>query len=686
MAKVTPIQTNFTGGEISPRLLGRVDLTKYTSSVQRCENFICFPHGGITKRSGTRFIAEVKDSSKKVRLIPFIFSTVQAYVLEFGHNYVRFYRNEGQIQVPSPGTGAYEIVSPYGENDLDEIKFTQSADILYLTHPNYQTRKLSRTGHTAFSFSLFEAVDGPWGEINTTSTTLTASATSGSVTITASAVTGINSGQGFLATDVGRGIRILRSGKWGAAYITAVNSTTSVTATTWPDFSFGDTTGTDNWRLGIWSDTTGWPTTATFYQQRLFFANNITTPNTLWASESGNFETFSPTNRDAEVLDDSGLDLTLATDQVNAIRWMYGAKQLLLGTSDGPFVVSSGSDNLALTPNNVTVNRETTDGTANLRPIGASRATIFIDRTRTKIRELAYNLEVDGFSTPDLTLIAEHITTGNAKELAYTRSPDSLIWTLLDTGELRCLTYERAQDVVAWHRHILGATTGGAAKVKSIAAIPSADELEEQLYMIVERTIGGATKQYVEFLEKAFDQAKGDVPKDAFFVDSGLTYDDPTTAVTSVSGLDHLEGESVRILADGANHPNKTVSSGAVTLERSANTVHVGLSYRALMRTLDPEVQTETGPSQGKTRRIERITARVVDTYTLKIGPSLNNLQEIPFRTPSIPMGSLELFTGDKRLLLAHTPDRQFDLYFVHDDPLPCTVLAIMYALVVSER
>ena len=686
MAKVTPIQTNFTGGEISPRLLGRVDLTKYTSSVQRCENFICFPHGGITKRSGTRFIAEVKDSSKKVRMIPFIFSTVQAYVLEFGHNYVRFYRNEGQIQVPSPGTGAYEIVSPYGQDDLDLLKFTQSADILYLTHPNYQTRKLSRTGHTAFSFTLLEAIDGPWGEINTTSTTLTASATSGSVTITASAVTGINNGQGFIASDVGRGIRILRGGKWGSAYITAVGSTTSVTATTWNDFSFGDTTATDNWRLGIWSDTTGWPTTATFYQQRLFFANNTTSPNTLWASESGNFETFSPTNRDAEVLDDSGLDLTLATDQVNAIRWMYGSKQLLLGTSDGPFVVSSGSDNLALTPNNVTVNRETTDGTANLRPIGASRATIFIDRTRTKIRELAYNLEVDGFSTPDLTLIAEHITTGNAKELAYTRSPDSLIWTLLDTGELRCLTYERAQDVVAWHRHILGATTGGAAKIKSIASIPSADELEEQLYMIVERTIGGTTKQYVEFLEKAFDQAKGDVPKDAFFVDSGLTYDNPSVSVTSVSGLDHLEGESVRILADGANHPNKTVVGGSVTLERSANTVHVGLSYRALMRTLDPEVQTESGPSQGKTRRIERITARVVDTYTLKIGDELTNLQEIPFRTPSIPMGSLELFTGDKRLLLAHTPNRQFDLYFVHDDPLPCTILAVMYALVVSER
>ena len=140
MAKVTPIQTNFTGGEISPRLLGRVDLTKYTSSMQRCENFICFPHGGVTKRSGTRFVAEVKDSSKKTRLIPFVYSTVQAYILEFGDQYIRFYRNNGQLQ-NAAGTAAYEIVSPYTEADLDDISFTQSADVLYLVHPDYAPRK-----------------------------------------------------------------------------------------------------------------------------------------------------------------------------------------------------------------------------------------------------------------------------------------------------------------------------------------------------------------------------------------------------------------------------------------------------------------------------------------------------------------------------------------------------------------
>ena len=680
MAKVTPIQTNFTGGEISPRLLGRVDLTKYTASLQTCQNFLVFPHGGVTKRSGTRFIAEVKDSSKKVRLVPFVFSTVQAYIIEFGDNYVRFYRNEGQIQ-NSAGTAGYEVSSPYDQNDLANLDFTQSADILYICHPDYQTRKLSRTGHTQWSFTTLNAIDGPWGPINTTSTTFTPSATSGSLTITSSSVSGINDGQGFLSTDVGRCIRILSNGKWGSATIDSVTSTTQVAATTYTDFNFGNTSASDNWRLGIWSNTTGWPRTATFYQDRLFFANNTKQPNTVWASESGNFETFSPTNRDAEVLDDSGLDLTLATDQVNAIRWMYSGKALQLGTSDGPFIMSSGSDNLALTPNNVTVNRETSDGVAQKKPIGAGKATLYIDRTRTKLRELAYNLEADGFTTPDLTLIAEHVTTGNLIELAYTRSPDSLVWALLETGELRCLTYEREQDVVAWHRHVIGGTN---VKVKSIAAIPSFDELQEQLYMVVERTINGSTKQYVEFLEEAFDQAKGMVPADAFFVDCGLSYSG--TGVSSLSGLDHLEGETVKVLVNGANHPDKVVSSGSIALDRTATSAAVGLAYTAFIRTLDPEVQTETGPSQGKTRRVERITVRVVDTYNLKAGVNQTDLQTIFFRTPSVPMGSLQLFTGDKRLLLEMTPNRAMDIYLQHEDPLPCTILALMYSLVVSER
>lgn len=789
MAKVTPIQTNFTGGEISPRLLGRVDLQKYASSIERCENFTIYPHGGLTKRSGTRFIAEVKDSSKITRLVPFIFSTVQAYILEFGDEYIRFYRNEGQIQ---SGSSAFEIASPWEENELAALDFTQSADILYVFHPFHQPREVSRTGHTSWTISLYDPGDGPFLSENVTSTTLTPSGTSGAgLTVTASSTTGINGNTGFQTTDVARHLRILQGGKWGSAQITARASTTSVTVTTFSGFDFENTSASEDWRLGAWSSTTGWPSCGTFYQQRLFAANNTDQPNTVWGTRTAAFNEMSPTNRDAEVLDDSALTLQLASDQVNAIRWLYSAKQLQIGTSGGPFLISSGRDDLAVTPTNVVAHKETSDGCADAKPVGASKATLFIDRNKTKIRELAYVLDVDGFTTPDLTLLAEHITAANVAELAYSKAPDNIVWVRLADGTLRAVTYEREQDVVAWQRHVVGGPSGSAtitvtdfaniavgtkitvtksdgsevvftseaisgsaptgtngwrpnasndttadniftainahadftvanpsanvvtinetiragvdpikittgdstrlaatseavALVKSIAAIPTTDETQDQLYLIVERTINGTTKQYVEFLEQSFDTEKGDTATTAFFVDSGLSYSG--SATTTLSGLGHLEGQTVRILGNGATHPDRVVSSGSISLDRSVTAAHVGLGYTAKIKTLDPEVAVEYGPSQGKTRRVERLTFRLVDTFNLKFGTNEQSLELIPFRMPAHPMDSVTLFTGDKRVILQHDPTRQFSLHVHHDVPQPCTLLAIMYAMVVSER
>ena len=674
MSRTTPIQTNFTGGEISPRLYGRVDLQKYATSVERCENFIIFPHGGITKRSGTRFISEVKYSDKKTKLIPFIFSTEQAYMLEFGHYYIRFYRNEG-VLLNSAATAPYEIVSPYSQDDLASIDFTQSADVLYLIHPNYQPRTLNRLGPTNWSLDLYSFIDGPYNDFNTdTAKTLTPSATTGSITITASSAT-------FASTDVGRWVRINNGTVWGAAKISTYTSATVVTAQVNSKFPMSATTATSNWRLGAWSETTGWPACVGFFQERLFFASSRSKPSTVWGSRSSDFVVFSPSNDKGEVLDDSGLNFTLSTDQVNAIRWIYGEKRLQLGTSDGPFILSSGRNFEALTPSNITVSRETTDGTANERPIGASRTTLYIDRSRLKVREFAYDINIDGYTSVNLTLLAEHITTGNVHMISYARSPDSLVWTLLNTGQLRCVTYEREQEVVAWHRHIIGGTD---TFVEHIATIPKNDESEDVLYLIVSRTIGGVTKKYVEYLEKSFDTAKGMTVEEAFFVDSGISYDDVPT--TSLSGLDHLEGQTVQVLADGAVHPNRVVTGGSISLARSASKVSVGLPYVARVRTLDPEVQTQTGPSQGKVRRIERVTFRVVDTFNLKFAANGRELEIIPFRGSAMPMGTIELFTGDKRVLVQHSPERQFELLVQSDTPHPCTVLAIMYSMNVSDR
>jgi hypothetical protein len=343
--------------------------------------------------------------------------------------------------------------------------------------------------------------------------------------------------------------------------------------------------------------------------------------------------------------------------------------------------LSAGRNYEALTPSNSTISRETTDGTANERPVGASRTTLYIDRSRLKLRELSYDINIDGYTSVDLTLLAEHITTGNVKQVVYARSPDNLVWTLLQNGELRCCTYEPDQEVVAWHRHIIGGTD---VEVKQIAVIPKNDESEEVLYLVVERTINGQTVQYVEYLEKSFDTAKGMTVEDAFFVDSGISYDG--SPVTTLSGLNHLEGQTVQILADGAVHPDRVVTSGTITLARSASKVSAGLTYTARIRTLDPEVQTQTGPSQGKVRRIERVTFRLVDTFNLKTQANSGQLEIIPFRTGAMPMGSIELFTGDKRVLVQHSPERRFELTIQSDTPHPCTILAIMYAMTVSER
>lgn len=770
----TPIQANFTGGEISPRLLGRVDLTKYQNSLALCDNFLCFPHGGITKRSGTRFVAEVKDSSKNTRLIPFVFSTTQAYIIEFGHQYCRFYRDEGQIL--TGGGAIYEISSPYDSTDLDQLGYVQSADVLYLCHPSYITKKLSRTAHTSFSFSDLDPFDGPYLDLNTgiTSTTMhpsaapTGASCATTVTVTASATTGINGGSGFAASDVGRPLRIFHSDKYGASYITAVNSTTQVTVKmfcqadeiTHPFGAAGSSNATVEWQLGAWSDTTGWPSHAVFFQDRLFFANTSTQPNTVWASHSGDYENFSPTTTNGTVTDSHALNFTLATDQVNAIRWLFSSKNLQLGTSNGPFVMSSGEDNIAITPTNVVVNRETTDGVGAVKPVGSGKSTLYVDRSKRRIREFAYTAAAQGYISPDMTLIAEHIAAGTSiEELALAKFPDNLIYVRLANGGLRSMTYERDQDVVAWARHTIG---GSNVAVKSLATIPNIDETHDQVYMIVSRAIdkgtvtadastdkltlsghgmadttkvqftttgtlpaglslattyfvrdsatndfkvaltsGGSAiditntgsgthtvkmmeRQYVEFLEQNFDTNAGDTSVDSFFVDSGLNYSGG--AVTSLTGLDHLEGETVSVLANGAAHPDKVVSGGSISLDVSATSAAVGLPYTARVQTLDPEVATDLGPSQGKTRRVERLTFRVVDTYNLKFGTSESDLELIPFRLPAHAMDSITLFTGDKRVLLKNNPDRRFDFFIHHDDPLPCTILAIMYSINMSER
>jgi len=270
MARASHLLSTFNGGEWSPDLYGRIDLDKYRNACRAIENFVLLAQGPATRRPGTQFIAPTKDDGA-VRLIPFEFSTEQAYVIEAGAGYFRFYMNGGRIE-SSPGT-AYEIATPYGVADLAGLKWAQSADVLYLCHPKFAPHKLARAGHTSWSLSPIDFQDGPYLDENVGAITLAPAAVSGAaVTLTASAAL-------FAATDVGRLVRIRHGSSWGWAKITACISATQVTVGI--KSSFAGTGAVASWRLGAWSDNSGWPSAVTFHEERLFLANSRLQPEHL---------------------------------------------------------------------------------------------------------------------------------------------------------------------------------------------------------------------------------------------------------------------------------------------------------------------------------------------------------------------------------------------------------------------
>jgi len=666
MARVAVQLTNFTGGELSPRLDGRNDLQKYPTGCKTLENMIVFPHGSAARRSGTQFVAEVKDSSKETRLIPFEFSTTQTYMLEFGDQYIRFYKDNGQIL---SGGSAYEISSPYLEAELFDIKYAQSADVMYICHPNHPVKKLARTGHTSWTLTSVDFQNGPFMDHNIETTTLTAghTAVGSSGNLTLSSTTGVNSNQGWLSTDVGRLVHF----KDGHYKITSVTSTTVAVAISVvaPSSSSAST----DFALGSFSDTTGHPSCVTFFEQRLVFAATLSQPQTLFFSKSGDYENMDD-NYHGTVADDDSIIYTIASNQVNAIRFMTATRTLIIGTAGGEFAVSGGGTDNAITPTNILIKKQSNNGAANVDALAVGNATLFLQRARRKLRELAYNFDVDGYVAPDLTILAEHISEGGFKQLSYQQEPNQVIWGVRNDGQLVGLTYQREQQVVAWHRHIFGGTfSSGNAVCESVATIPT-DDSEYQSWVIVKRTINGATKRYVEYIHQYDFDETDDTSFN--FLDSQLSYSG--SPVTTLSGLSHLEGETVSILADGATHPDKVVSSGEITLDRSASKVKIGLSYTSLLQTMRIDAGSQNGTSQSKTKRIYEITARLYESIGVEIGPDLNNMERIPFRSSANAMDSgINVFTGDKEIEFRGNYETDGFIFVRQTQPLPLTILSL---------
>lgn len=827
MPAVTAIKTNFSSGETSPLLFARVDVAKYGNGSQVLQNFIVQRYGGIYKRGGLEFINEVKDSSKKVRLISFIYSVTQAYVLEFGDLYVRFYTNGGVVE-SSPGV-PLEVATPYDQDDIWQLQYAQSADVLYLTHPDFEPRKLSRLSATSFSLDAMEFEDGPYLDLNSTDTVIfpasygaatpkmtsntapsgTVSSVAGSdpwkvfdggkaseftdtannagsityalasgtkiidaywirssvadpsatpaswevkgwngaawitldaqqgetgwgagevrfyeftnktgysqfqfewygtsfgsdsetriaeigyheagdtqpaFVIQASSTSGINDGAGFVASDVGRSLRVMGSdGRWRWARIAAVDSSTQAWIRLYVH-ALPDLSPFTNWAMGAWSDEPGWPSSVSFFQGRLVFARTTNQPQTVWFSRVDDFTNF---GESTPLVDSDAVNATITSESLNEIKWISENTTLLVGTTAAIRTIGPNTQTGAFGPANIIQRRETNYGASDVLPVRIGSVGVYSGYYRQDIREIAYSFQDDGYVSQDLSLLSEHIPRAGVKQLCFAQNPDGIVWASKDDGTWAGMTYEREQDVVAFHTHIPGGSLlDGNPQVMSVATIPSNNR--DEMWGVVKRTINGTTKQYIERLSLGLAPTAD--KSDATFLDSFLSYSGAETG--TLSGLDHLEGQAVQVWGDGAYLGEYTVSSGSISLNNDYTVTKacVGLPYTSIMETLSPEMGAAGGTAQTRMGSISDIYLRVNRSLGGSVGGAdsegPNAMELVLWRTTTGLMDtSPPLFTGDKRVEVEIGWDTGKRIRIEHSDPTPFQLLGMIYELKVS--
>lgn len=649
------IKTNFTAGEISPRLMGRVDIERYANGAKIIENGLCVVQGGVTRRPGTRYAAAAKYGDRTARLIPYVFNRSQAYVLEFGDGYVRFYQN-GQQLVNGDNT-PYEIASPYSVGMLPEVNYVQGADTMFLVHQSVPPQRLQRRGQLDWVLEPAPFIVEPFDEIRETPDKWCKPSVKefvgSEITLTLSDAepptsgTGAFTGAGWVAEDVGSYVRI----NSGLVLIKSITSAQVAVGTIRTDLSATQAASPGAWTREdtVWTAEFGYPGAVTLYQQRLVLAGSVKYPQTIWFSETGVYLSF-----ELGTDDDDAISFTLSSDQLNPIVHLAQMNTLIALTYGGEFTITAGSD-AAITPTNISVKNPSPYGCNSIRPVRVGTEILFVQRAGRKLYAVAYDPDsYVAYSANDLTVLAEHITAGGVLDMAYQQQSDSIIWMVRADGALITMGIDRSQNVVAWSRQL----TNGA--FESVASIPS--DTDDVVYALVRRTVNGQTVRYVEVFDSVLH------------TDAAVTgWSEPGAAVWS--GFSHLEGQTVDVLADGSVMPQQVVTGGQVTLKRNAHLIEVGLHYDTTIETLTPEVSTTEGTTQNARKRTSEVTLRFMDTT----GAECNG-QVIPFRTfgPKILNQPAPLFTGDHSIGKLGWERGEDTLTIQQRQPLPFHLLAII--------
>ncbi|MER8466492.1 hypothetical protein [Mesorhizobium sp. M1396] len=487
--------------------------------------------------------------------------------------------------------------------------------------------------------------------------------------LTASSILGINNNIGFQTTDAGRAIRLLGAdGIWRWAKITSRTSTTAVKIILY-GHALPNMNPITRWRLGTFVPGRH-VESGSLYEERLAFSRKFS----VYASATGDFDNFALGEKDDDALE----FIQAGGGQANDIVWIADSDgALLIGTSGGIRALSGSGIDEALTPSSFKNRRSRTFGCARIRPVDAGQSFLYVTRSRKSIAELAQTAQ-SRFASDDVGQISEHIPKQGVVELAFQTDPDPLLWFPLENGELGGYTHQPSQEVRGMHRHRLGGAFNGSdwAVVESATVTPGQDG-NDDLWLIVKRTIGGVTKRYIEIKTAPFEYG---AVADAFEVDCGLSYSG--LAVTTVGGAMHLAGQSVDVLADGKVYRGLTVSGGGtVTLPGGSTAAkwQLGLPYAAGADTLELDVGGRDGSIIGRRKKVAKVILSLLETDTtgLQVQSFMRGRWE-PVRMPSIvaPSGRAMLFTGNVEVPIDDSWEGQGRVRIRHVNPTPCTIRA----------
>lgn len=761
---------SFAGGEITPELYGRLDLSKFQTGLALAENFRTLPHGPATRRPGTRLVNIARNSGSATRIIPFAFSADQTMIIELSAQHIRFHTQGGTLvesplsatamttanpaifTVPAHGyvTGdwvyavdmptypslnnqfyianvlsvntftlsrpiggvvstiglpafspmkfqrVYSLASPYQEQDIFDIHFAQSADVLTLVHPNYPSLELRRLG--ALNWTLTQTGFGSglvppatvFSAIQQSAAVISPSAASQSndYAVTAVSYDGVNESYLSAFTSLGNNLNVSGAQNlvtWtavtGAAYYNVYRRRTGggyfgfISQT--PNLSLVDdnlqpdfTQVAPEQRTTLNTGVGDYPSAVTYGEQRRWFAATDAKPQTVFATRVGNVN-----NLDSSfpIQANDSLQFTIAAQQQNRVRHLVWLSDLIALTAGGEFRIFS-QDAPAITATTLAVKPQGYAGASNVSPVVTTASVLYVQAQGAKIRELSFNGETRSFSTIDMTVMAPHLFEGmTIVDMTFARAPEPTMYAVRSDGVLLGLTYVPEQQVYGWHRFVTDGT------VKSVCTV--AEGNEDAVYMVVHRLIDGTPFQSIERLTRRyFSQLE-----DCYFVDNGVsrTY---LTPMTVIYGLWHLNGKTVSALGDGADLGDYVVVNGQITLSEAVTTVHVGLPFTSRLQTLPLAVENVAALGQGSPKNISKVHLKVRNTTEFEIGPDFTRMNAPPMRDVTVPYGSPPgLFTGEVSIDVAPSWGVDGAICVRQSRPLPLTILSMVPEVAVGR-